>query len=175
MTSIDIVIISLIIVISTQLLYDYVRENDLISLVRKTFTEKFAEIDMDDSDRDVLTMYKLWLKKNEGILSGIHASNFTILNDRNPIPKEDHNIVHRDPVPIRSDLDGSIDFLEEQNKILTKNFKKHANKIGLISANEEKMNFYVSTSAVDREIVVIDPKSVLLKKKKLPVPKKLKK
>ena len=168
MTNIDTVIISLIIVISAQLLYDYFVKSNIFNI-----SENFAEIDLDNPDRDALLLYKEWLKKNEGILvDDIHKSNFKTLNNRPPRVKEEHTVVRRDPVPKRSDLDGSINFLEEQNKILSKNFEKYANQIGFISSNEELMDFYVNTSAVDREIVVIDPNTVI-SKKKLPLPKKL--
>ena len=68
MNKIDIIIISLIILISVQLITDYITEN----------TESFAEIPVSEKERDALFMYREWLKENESKLYGIHTDNFIV-------------------------------------------------------------------------------------------------
>ena len=162
MNKIDIIIISLIILISVQLITDYITEN----------TESFAEIPVSEKERDALFMYREWLKENESKLYGIHTDNFIRLYRVKPniIAAEDEVILPRIEMPKETKLSGSINFLEEQNKLVSRHFDEYANKIGFISENERKLNLYADSSHIDPEIIVVDP--VKLLKKKLPAPVK---
>lgn len=165
MNNTDIIIISLIILISVTLIFDHIEES------MGTTTESFADIQVSDRERDALFMYREWLKENESKLYGIHADNFTRLYRVNPniIAEEDQVILPRIELPKETKLSGSINFLEEQNKLVSRHFDEYANKIGFISENERKLNLYASTSHVDPEIIVVDPLKVQ-SKKKLPAP-----
>lgn len=153
----------MIILISICLITEYVEDSTIKH-------ETFAEIKLDDTERNALYSYKAWLKINESTIKGVHVDNFITLFHREPIIITDNNIIPKIDIPKETNLDGSIDFLQEQNKLVTRNFEEHANKIGLISSNEDALNLYVNTSHVDHQIVVLDPRESKNKKKKLPKP-----
>jgi hypothetical protein len=160
MNNIDIIILTLIILITVSLVMDHLES-----------TETFADITISDREQDTLFMYREWLKENETSLYGIHIDNFIRLYRVRPTIIE-KVILPRIEVPKETNLSGSINFLEEQNKLVSRHFDEYANKIGFISENERKLNLYASTSHVDPEIIVVDPLKVM--KKKLPTPVKTK-
>ena len=154
MKYVDIIIMSSIIMIVIKL------------LVCSNKTENFSKLaDMSESERDTLFLYKEWLKKNEAHLTNIHIDNYIRLFDVKP------ELIKKQVKPPRN-LSGGIDFLEEQNKLITQTFNQNANKIGFITSNEFELNKYTGVDYIDPKIIILDP--VKLKKKKLPAPVKTK-
>lgn len=168
---VDNAIVTGIIILSILLIYEYTPNNTETD----TEIESFAEIDIVDSERSAIVSYKDWLKSNQDTLvpGGTHYTNYINLFHRIP-EKSEAAKLRRDPPPKKAkSLDGSISFLEAQNKIVDDHFKRNANKIGFISS-DDSLDRYVSNNYVDSQIVPVDPRAVHKKpKRKLPNPVKL--
>ena len=134
--------------------------------------ESFAEIDILDSERGALTLYKDWLKANQNTVSGTHYTNYLNLFHREPERDETEKLQRDQPPTIAENMDSSIGFLEAQNKLVDDHFKRNANNVGFISA-DDSLDRYVSNNYTDKQIIVVDPTPMPKKvKRKLPAPVK---